>query len=198
MAAAQISRYEQGSNAPRPQVIAKLAAALDLPFDLLMSGLEAQDAEERAPGMRAIRVLLPVELLTRLEAAATAERRSIGQEVRMRLQATFDDTVVTTVEARVKPGAEEKRFEFNADEIADKVVERLEGRERKAARKVILRSGNVESIVPISQDAMEQLYQRMLRVLDGPSVDVPPRGNEPYGPQRSSNAKKRLPKQPKE
>lgn len=140
---------------------------------------------------------IPAELKEKLDAAAEENRRSMTAEVVARLQATFDETVVTTVEARVKPGAEEKRFEFNADEIADRVVERLESRERKAAGKAILRSGNVEPTSPISIDAIEQLYMRVLRALGEPSVIEHPRGNEPYGPQKSSNAKRQLPKRTK-
>ncbi|WP_424297636.1 Arc family DNA-binding protein [Diaphorobacter nitroreducens] len=140
---------------------------------------------------------IPAELKEKLDAAAEENRRSMTAEVVARLQATFDETVVTTVEARVKPGAEEKRFEFNADEIADRVVERLENRERNAAGKAILRSGNVEPTSPISIDAIEQLYMRVLRALGEPSVIEHPRGNEPYGPQKSSNAKRQLPKRTK-
>lgn len=201
VAAAQISRYEQGSNAPRPPVIAKLAAALGVSFDWLMSGSEPSDLEERVPGMRQVSLLLPTDLLRKLEEAAKTEGHTLGQEVRGRLQATFDETVVTTIEARVRPGAEEKRFEFNADEIADRVVAKLSNPARTEADKdkVIIpmdQKGLVSHYLEFVRSIIERRESALGSVLVTGDQRGPNelRGNEPYGPPKSSNAKKRPPK----
>ena len=123
-------------------------------------------------------------------------------EVVARLQATFDETVVTTVEARVKPGAQEKRFEFNADEIADKVVERLEGRHKRPEppNRVIIPGGY--GVSPETRTDFHNLYASMMGgrgavnsiILGKQEPELKPRGNEPYGPPKSGNAKKSPPK----
>ena len=142
---------------------------------------------------------IPAELKEKLDAAAEENRRSMTAEVVARLQATFDETVVTTVEARVRPGAEEKRFEFNADEIADKVVERLEGRNKaKSPPNRVIMVGNYGRS-PDERTAFDNLYASMMggvnRVILGSSAqEFKPRGNVPYGPQKSENAPKSLPK----
>jgi hypothetical protein len=152
-----------------------------------------------------MKIRLPEALKARIEQSAEAAGRSMNSEIIARLQATYDETVVTTVEARVKPGAEEKRFEFNADEIADKVVERLEGRnKRKAApNKVIIPGGYTLS--PEARSDFLNLYASMIGgrstvnsvILGSPEPEVKPRGNDPYGPRKSQNAPKSLPKKPR-
>lgn len=195
VAAAQISRYEQGSNTPRPQVVAKLAAALGVSFSWLLSGV-GDPVDPWLDGRTTLRVELPKELIRRIEQSASRNRRLVDEEVQARLQATFDETVVTTVEARVRPGAEEKRFEFNADEIADKVVERLEGRTKpRTPDKVIIVGGLGRE--PTLRSAYEHYANVVVRgktvnstILEGAGVLPPPRGNEPYGPKKSPNVPK--------
>lgn len=138
-------------------------------------------------------VRFPAGMRDRIAEAAKANNRSMNAEIVARLQATFDETVVTTVEARVKHGAEEKRFEFNADEIADKVVQRLEGWENGLKNKVILRRG--APVAPFSTDSLLDLYARLGRMLEPEALA--PRDNTPHGPQKSSNAKRPPPKSSK-
>lgn len=141
---------------------------------------------------------LPFELADKLRESAEQSGRSMNAEIVARLQATFDETVVTTVEARAKPGTQEQRFEFNADEIADKVVERLEGRKREASPNKVIIVGNLGR-APGERTFDSTPYTSMVyNILAKNSPAFAPRGNEPYGPQKSSNAKKRLPKKPKE
>jgi len=142
---------------------------------------------------------IPAELKEKLDAAANENRRSVTAEVVSRLQATFDETVVTTVEARARPGAEEKRFEFNADEIADKVVERLEGRKKSPSPNKLIITGNLAKSPDFRSEYLDYAISIVGRnplssVLSGPSQEAKPRGNEPYGPKKSANARKAAPK----
>ncbi len=131
---------------------------------------------------------IPAELRDKLEAAAQANKRSLTGELIARLEATFDETVVTTVEAKVRPGSEEKRFEFNADEIADKVVQRLElmAREKTSEERVIIPKQS-----DLEQRMKETYLQYAAAVLrQGVPELKPPRGNDPYGPKKSPNSRK--------
>lgn len=141
---------------------------------------------------------IPQELKDKLDAASAENRRSLTAEVVARLEATFDETVVTTVEARAKPGAQESRFEFNADEIAEKVVERLEGRKRTAAPNKVIIVGNLGKAPEDRLFGSGAYASTMYNILARSSPTLTPRGNEPYGPQRSPNAKKRPSKKSKE
>jgi len=150
-----------------------------------------------------MKIRMPEALKARIEQAAEAAGRSMNSEIVARLQATFDETVVTTVEARVRPGAEEKRFEFNADEIAEKVVERLEGRNKRSnPSKVIIMDSYGRSTD--MRTAFDNLYVSMMggrgavngAILGQQEPEIKPRGNEPYGPKKSANAPKSLPKKP--
>lgn len=79
-------------------------------------------------------VRLPDGMRDRIAEAAKAAGRSMNSEIVHRLQESFDENFVTVIEARAKPGPESKHFEFNADEIAEKVIEKLE-RKRKSEAK---------------------------------------------------------------
>lgn len=143
---------------------------------------------------------IPQELKDALDKASEENRRSLTAEVVARLQATFDETIVTTVEARARIGAEEKRFEFNADEIADKVVERLAGRAKPRTPNRVILVGNLGSD-PTFRSAYEHYANVVVRgktvtsaTLEGAGMLPPPRGNEPYGPKKSSNVPKTPPK----
>lgn len=133
---------------------------------------------------------IPQELKDQLDQAAEENRRSLTAEVVARLKATFDETVVTTVEARAQPIAD-ARFEFNADEIAQKVVEKLEGRKSSSVNKVII--SGAPRYLPSGQ-AVDYLdhYYAIIRHMT--PIEKTPRTNEPYGPKKSANAKKALPK----
>ncbi len=151
---------------------------------------------------------IPAELRDKLEAAAQANKRSLTGELIARLEATFDETVVTTVEARVKPGAEEKRFDFNADEIAEKVMERLESRERIKNRKMAAADdagdakkdgSSINKLIIVGNLGRDPEmrfggYSQYLDVVvRGKPVRLPIRENEPYGPKKSPNSKKPKP-----
>ena len=182
VAAAQISRYEQGSNSPRPPVVAKLANALGISFPWLLTGL-GKPVESNRIGWTTIKVQLPVGLISRLEKAATENGHTVDEEVKSRLQATFDETVVTTVEAKVRPGAEEKRFEFNADEIADRVIERLEGRSKRREPSRVILVGDIGR-PPDMRSLQYATYADV--IMRGPMTPANQRGSEPYGPKKSS------------
>lgn len=129
--------------------------------------------------------MLP-ELREKIEQAARESGRSMNAEIVARLQATFDETVVTTVEARAKPG-EGEQFEFNADAIADKVMERLEG---KAGSRPIVIVGNLGRD-PEERAFSKEIFQHYIDALAGkPLSELKPRGNEPYGPAKSPNARR--------
>lgn len=90
VAAAQISRYEQGSNTPRPQVVAKLATALGVSFSWLLSGV-GDPVDPWLNGRATLRVELPKELIRRIEQSASQNRRLVDEEVQARLQASFEE-----------------------------------------------------------------------------------------------------------
>lgn len=142
---------------------------------------------------------LPPKLKESLEQEAEKNDRTLTAEIVARLQATFDETIVTTVEARASAGAEEKRFEFNADEIADKVVARLEGRAKPRTPDKVIIVGNMGRD-PTYRSAYEHYANVVVRgktvgsILDGGVSLAAPRGNEPYGPRKSSNVPKAPPK----
>ena len=93
VAAAQISRYEQGNNTPRPQVVAKLAAALKVSFDWLLSGA-AKDAADVPPDMRAYMLSVPADLLARIFIAAGETHRTIDEEIVARLESSFAQSTI--------------------------------------------------------------------------------------------------------
>lgn len=88
VAAAQISRYEQGSNTPRPQVVARLATALGVSFSWLLTGA-GQPVDPWLAGRSTLRVELPEDLIRRIEQAASQNRRLVDEEVQARLEASF-------------------------------------------------------------------------------------------------------------
>lgn len=153
------------------------------------------------PGDKYI-IRFPEGMRDRIAEAAKANRRSMNAEIIARLQATFDETVVTTVQARAVPGPGEVGFEFNADEIAEKVVEKLQGRKSRQDResvdatpsKVIL-VGNLGGGASSSVYGPSSYLINAMRILAG-GADVKPRGNAPHGPKGSPNAKKRPPTKP--
>lgn len=135
---------------------------------------------------------MPPEVREKVESAARESGRSMNAEIVARLQATFDETIVTTVEARARIGAEEKRFEFNADEIADKVVARLEGRAKPRTPDKVILVGNLGRD-PTFRSAYEH-YANVVMRSGGSEILATRRGNEPYGPKKSSNVPKPPPK----
>lgn len=69
VAAAQISRYELGKSKPRPNVIAKLAEALKVPYEWLAYG--DNDVEPlKLPGINTYQVELPGDLAKIIEKRA--------------------------------------------------------------------------------------------------------------------------------
>lgn len=69
VAAAQISRYELGKSNPRPNVIAKLAEALNVPFDWLAYG--GNDVEPLPlPGISTHQIELPEDLALMIQKKA--------------------------------------------------------------------------------------------------------------------------------
>lgn len=133
-------------------------------------------------------VRMPDGMRDRLKEAAKTNNRTMNAEIVARLQATFDETVVTTVEARAK-AVDGEHFEFNADAIADKVMERLEGKASSSPNKVII-VGNLGRD-PEERAFSKEVFQRYMDALNGyPLPDMKPRGNEPYGPKKSSNARR--------
>jgi len=84
VAAAQISRYEQGRSKPRPEVLAKLARAMGVDFNWLSLGLSITD--DPPP----IDLFLDAALHSKLSAAASASGRSMQSELVYRLQNSFE------------------------------------------------------------------------------------------------------------
>lgn len=137
---------------------------------------------------------IPAKLKDAIEAAAVASNRTVTAEIVHRLQDSFDENFVTVIEARAKPGPESKHFEFNADEIAEKVVARLEKIGQPSPNKVII--GSSDGIVQSLESMLEAAYLKYAKLVLG-SVEMPVQTNPnpvQKGPQRSSNARKPLPK----
>lgn len=86
VAAAQISRYESGRSEPRPEVIGKLAKALDVQFDWLARGVgpvEGGNPERKLPaGSKALPLDLSDGEYDRI--AAFAEQHGLTKEMAVR------------------------------------------------------------------------------------------------------------------
>lgn len=80
VAAAQVSRYEQGRSKPRPEVIAKLARALGVDFTWLSMGLSITN--DPPP----VDLFLDAELHSKLSEAAKESGRSMNAEIVNRLE----------------------------------------------------------------------------------------------------------------
>lgn len=83
VAATQISRYEAGST-PRPQVVAKLAKAINEPFEWLLTG------EEPDLGDGVIELRMPAEMVAKLDHEAREQNLSFEQYVLKLLECGFE------------------------------------------------------------------------------------------------------------
>lgn len=80
VAAAQVSRYEQGRNVPRPEVLAKMAKALQVDFDWLSMGATAADAS-REPTAKRDKVTLTLSNSEYAQFAELAAEEGVSVEV---------------------------------------------------------------------------------------------------------------------
>jgi transcriptional regulator with XRE-family HTH domain len=85
IAPAQISRYETGKNAPRPEIIARLARALDVSMDWLSTG-DIPFGDEAGPELK---LRLPRYLHTLIGTAADKSEKTIVEEIIGRLDDSF-------------------------------------------------------------------------------------------------------------
>ena len=148
-------------------------------------------------------VRMPDGMRDSLKKAAKANNRTMNAEIIARLQLTFDETIVTTVEARARLGPEEKRVQFNADEIAAKVVERLtaqaadlqedgnlgSGERQSAPRYIIIGNlGREGGVLPgFERPKVVGLLAKSLGVNDGEKVNVQPPSSLRPKPRKSKN-----------
>ncbi|UTJ46580.1 helix-turn-helix domain-containing protein [Atlantibacter subterranea] len=97
VAAAQISRYELGKSKPRPNVIAKLAEALNVPFKWLAYG--DNDVEPLPiPGVETRMVELPADIAALIEKIAKEKGIPEYELIeRMLAESLFNDGVLENV-----------------------------------------------------------------------------------------------------
>lgn len=138
---------------------------------------------------------IPAKLKEAIEAAAIAENRTVTAEIVSRLQDSFDKNSVPATKTRRNPGTESKHFELNADEIADKVVERLERKGDALPDKVVqVKIDPNEMVLPFGD--LRELYLKYARLVleaaERPVQALPSPVQK--GPQRSANARKPHPK----
>lgn len=104
VAAAQISRYEAGINKPRPNVIAKLAKGLMVPFSWLSSGDTKDFIQEDLPeGETEYLLYLPEELAKFIDDQAKKAKIPPHEMARRLIQATFDMEKSKQEESNKKP-----------------------------------------------------------------------------------------------
>ena len=111
IAAAQISRYESGKNAPRPGIVAKLAKALDVSMEYLSTG--------QIPFSKSLvttTIELPSILRYQLEEEALKFRRTLTEEVAYRLEQSLTTSSNVALEALLT------RLEFNIAEKESEVA----------------------------------------------------------------------------
>ena len=128
IAPAQLSRYELGKAHPRSEVLAKLASAL---------GVSVKEISQSELS-RGIHVRLPFTLLDRLvESAALrtgkkmVERDDIWEEVRLRLEESFDAPSVRlpSHQEQTRPiGSEEQPSSAFFDHVVETIFEKLHHR----------------------------------------------------------------------
>ncbi|BBH13356.1 helix-turn-helix domain-containing protein [Chromobacterium haemolyticum] len=86
IAQAQLSRYEAGTNKPRPQVLNKLAEALEVSPGWLCTGI---DTTEHDIDVYTVSLNIPSSLYRELRSSATTNQRSLNDEILRRLDDTF-------------------------------------------------------------------------------------------------------------
>ena len=148
-----------------------------------------------------ITLRIPRDLHRQLEVEALRTSKSLNAEIVGRLRASFDETVVTTVQPLYRPGPEEVGVAFDADQIADKVIERLQrlnpqrtdDRPMAGVNKIIL-GGRVAPDTGRSDYGSTSYLSYALRLMERSSTPVTKKpDNTPHGPKSSPNAKKRPP-----
>lgn len=86
VAAAQISRYESGRSAPRPEVVAKLARALGIQFEWLANGVGLLDTGNDVPkypkGISVMPLDIPPEHYDAIEKFAKEEGLTMEMALR--------------------------------------------------------------------------------------------------------------------
>ncbi len=99
IAPAQISRYEAGRAMPRPQIIAKLATALSIDFEWLLSGRGAPSGDLPSylgkPDQTGwAQIWIPSELFGQLKRSADLNKRPLEVEAAIRLKRSLSTEAV--------------------------------------------------------------------------------------------------------
>lgn len=106
VAAAQISRYEQGRSKPRSEVVAKLAKALAVSFEWLAFGRGQAEANLEVPAYPADQHLLdPVELDVETYDAVAEIAKAEGWTMEMALKQLFLEGLRLRAKKRQDEGA---------------------------------------------------------------------------------------------
>lgn len=141
--------------------------------------------------------MLP-ELKEQIESAAKASGRSMNAEIVARLQASFESQASMSMTTIHKNVVETVSAQPTADEIADKVAEKLSG---GMIQPFSLDSLRQKYLLP-EESSPEDLYRRFARLLAMVENDqdfkrheaqVRKSDNTPHGPARSPNARKPRP-----
>ena len=184
VAAAQISRYESSRSAPRPEVTAKLAKALGVSFEWLLEGHGegSESSDESAEGAATYRIslALPLDLMDRLKNAAVAAERSLAHEMRLRLEASFSQSVASEADGwdRMRAlrqqanslAAERANLQRTRDEFLAEARKKSVAYDEPAQRRlweISSRVYDIEHKLRETERAIDDLYDRLATAAPG-------------------------------
>jgi transcriptional regulator with XRE-family HTH domain len=180
VAAAQISRYEAGRSAPRPEVVARLAKALNVQFEWLASAtpqIERGEPDRHLPSGHVLEVVdIPAAVLQTVQ----READRLGITLEMMVKEIIMEGVVSRVSERrkldpafLKPLLSDSRLKELEERIAALEAERARV---DASGFEILEDGTGEVTIkpgkPVHQQAREQVPQP--GAADGVDLRKPP------------------------
>lgn len=142
---------------------------------------------------------LPPDLHAMLHQAAEASGRSYNAEIVARLQASFEPRAPIPVTSSRKDDATTPSAPPTAEDIAELVAEKLSGSMVQPISLEALRGKYLSPGISNHEDFYRRFAKLLALVEDDSNFNrhepqVEKRGNTPYGPAASANARKRPPK----